>query len=91
MMMAGRKCEQHWSSLLPDNVSELAREVFVLLWTTPQLISGIGVEFLCTRTGSSESEVCAAVSELLELGLVYCTEDERTWAVADPCIWDLSF
>lgn len=81
MMMAGRKCEQHWSSLLPDNVSELAREVFVLLWTTRQSISGIGVEFLCMRTGSSESEVCAAVSELLELRLVYCTEDDRTWAV----------
>jgi replication factor A2 len=74
---------RHWSQLVPDNVSPLAQQVFIVLWVSEQTNEGLGVRFLSSTTGGSEQEVVEAVRELLELQLVFSTVDEYTWAVVE--------
>lgn len=65
---------------LPRLSSTLARQVFLVLWQTPQPVVGLEVSFISTLLDRDEADVLSAGQELLSCGAIFSTVDEFTWA-----------
>ncbi|CZT20760.1 related to single-stranded DNA binding protein 30K chain [Ramularia collo-cygni] len=63
--------------------SASARKFFACLKSTPQTNEGLHAQDLAGRCNLELSEVLKAADELLNLGKVYTTVDDSTWAILD--------
>lgn len=72
--------EDECSRQMPEDVSPLAKELFRLLWYTPQGVAGLEENDLVLLSGSTASQVLNALFELYSIRKVVCTE-YSTWFV----------
>lgn len=63
--------------------SPLAKKVFAYINNTPGGNEGVSVHMIATGTGLSTREAFAAADELNQLGLVYTTVDDETYAILE--------
>jgi replication factor A2 len=68
--------------VLPS-MSPLARKMYETLANTPQSNEGLHVQHLATEIGVQVNDIIRAAEELKDLGQIYPTVDEQTWAVLD--------
>jgi replication factor A2 len=68
--------------VLPS-MSPLARKMYETLANTPQSNEGLHVQHLATEIGVPVNDILRAAEELKDLGQIYPTVDENTWAVLD--------
>lgn len=65
------------------SMSPLARKMYTVMSTTPQSNEGLHVQQIATEMGVPVSEVLRAGEELINLGQIYTTVDDNTWAILD--------
>lgn len=70
-----------WTGLVSEDVCSFSMQFYHVLKGMWQDGQGVSVVRLSRTTGCSEDEVVSAMQELVAAGFVYCTVDERTWAV----------
>ena len=66
---------------LPAGLSATATKVYRCLETTPQSNEGLHQQDIASRLGMDINEVIRGGDQLMELGLIYSTVDESTWAL----------
>ena len=66
---------------LPAGLSATATKVYRCLETTPQSNEGLHQQDIASRLGMDINEVIRGGDQLMELGLIYTTVDENTWAI----------
>jgi len=65
------------------SVSSIARRVYDLMRVSPQSNEGLHQADIAARLGMETSAVGQAGDELLEVGVIYTTTDDNTWAVLE--------
>lgn len=65
------------------SMSPLARKMYTVMSTTPQSNEGLHVQQIATEMDVPVSEVLRAGEELINLGQIYTTVDDNTWAILD--------
>lgn len=65
------------------NVSPVARKVYELLRVTEQSNEGLHSQDIAARLGLDPPVVAQAGDELLEVGVIYTTTDDATWAILE--------
>jgi replication factor A2 len=70
-----------YSSNLPPGASLAAKKVYNVLQNTPQSNEGLHMQDIATRLQMDMAEVGKGGDELLELGVIYTTVDDNTWAI----------
>ena len=68
---------------LPNNVSQTAKKLYMALKNAPESNEGLGVQQLASQMGQSTGEVFRASEELLQLGVIFTTVDDNTWAILE--------
>ena len=68
---------------LPTGLSPAARKVHHCLTTSDQTNEGLHMHDIASRLGMDPNEVFKGGDELVNLGLVYTTVDDQTWAILD--------
>jgi len=68
---------------LPPSASRAARVVYQTLAETPQTHEGLHMQDIATRCGLEITEVMKGGDELANMGMIYTTVDDYTWAVLD--------
>ncbi|KAK4900084.1 Replication factor A protein 2 [Elasticomyces elasticus] len=68
---------------LPANTSMAARKVFQAIKTTEQGNEGLHIQHIATAAGLDINEVVKGGGELMDMGLIFTTVDESTWALLE--------
>lgn len=68
---------------LPAGASRAARQVYQTLKDSPQTHEGLHMQDIATRASMEIAEVLKGGDELSNLGLIYTTVDDQTWAILD--------
>ncbi|KAF2842245.1 replication protein A, subunit RPA32 [Patellaria atrata CBS 101060] len=68
---------------LLTSMSPAARKVYECIRTSEQSHTGLHCQYIASRIGMELSEVGRAGFELLEMGAIYTTVDDETWAPLD--------
>ncbi|KAF2401323.1 replication protein A, subunit RPA32 [Trichodelitschia bisporula] len=66
---------------LPPGLSAAARKVYHTLSNTPQSNEGLHLQDIANKLHMDAAQVGRAGDELLEMGLIYTTVDDTTWAI----------
>jgi len=66
---------------LPAGLSATAKKVYNCLATTPQSNEGLHEQDIAARLNMNVADITAGGDQLLELGLIYTTVDDHTWAI----------
>lgn len=61
--------------------SVIAKKIYNVLKTTPQSNEGLHVQDIAMRAGLEMADVSKGGDELLELGKIFTTVDDHTWAI----------
>ncbi|KAK0311265.1 Replication factor A protein 2 [Friedmanniomyces endolithicus] len=69
--------------LLPAGTSMAARKVYQAIRSTPQSNEGLHVQQIATAAGLEMAEVLRGGDELMNLGLIFTTVGEHTWALLE--------
>lgn len=64
-------------------ITPAARRVYNLLKNEPPSHEGLHMQNISVKLGMSTTEVMKAGDELIQLGLIYSTVDELTWAILE--------
>ena len=66
---------------LPGGTSATARKVYEVIRTSPQSNEGLHMSDIAQRLSIQSGDVLAAGDELLQMGVIYTTVDDHTWAL----------
>ena len=66
---------------LPAHFSATARKVYQCMVATPQNTEGLHLQDICIRSGLDPGKALPAAQELEQMGKIFTTGDEHTWAV----------
>ncbi|KAF2094905.1 replication protein A, subunit RPA32 [Rhizodiscina lignyota] len=61
--------------------SPAAKQVYQAILTSPQTNEGLHFSDIATRLGWQTADVLQAGNELLDMGVIYTTTDDHTWAI----------
>lgn len=64
-------------------MSPMARKMYQVMSSTPQSNEGLHVQQIATEMSVPVSEILRAGEELINLGQIYTTVDDNTWAILD--------
>ncbi|KAK5689052.1 Replication factor A protein 2 [Elasticomyces elasticus] len=68
---------------LPAGTSMAARKVFQAIKTTEQGNEGLHIQHIATAAGLDINEVVKGGGELMDMGMIFTTVDESTWALLE--------
>jgi len=80
---AGQQQSAAGGQLMPAGTSMAARKVYQAIRSTPQSNEGLHVQQIATAAGLEMAEVLRGGDELMNLGLIFTTVDEHTWALLE--------
>lgn len=66
-----------------SNVSAGAKKVYKCIQDTPQTNEGLHMQDIASRVGMEVSDVLKAGDELIQMGMIYTTVDDHTWAMLE--------
>lgn len=75
--------QQGGGGQLPAGTSMSARKVYTTIKNIPQSHEGLHMQQIATESGLEIGEVIRAGDELVNLGVIYTTVDEHTWALLE--------
>lgn len=77
----GQESGANGGGSLGPGTSQTARKVYEVIRTSPQSNEGLHMSDIAGRLGLQTGDVLRAGDELLDMGVIYTTVDDHTWAM----------